>query len=451
MNFEEAREYITGLQKSGIKLGLERMQGLMHSLNDPQDHLKFIHIAGTNGKGSTCTFICAQLFANGYRVGMYTSPAVEDVREQYTVNGEWISEDEYAVCATLLHDAANEDLMPTSYEFETAMAFLYFYRNKCDYVVLETGMGGRDDATNIVKTTVLSVLTSISEDHLGMIGDNIQRIAQTKAGIIKEGVPVVMMENTPEVEKIIRDECRIKGSAMHILDRSLIFTHGCEMIYGEYICEFDYKEHRNVRLLLPGSYQKDNAALALEAVDLLSEKYGMTMIDNIRSEEAIENVRIPYRMEKINNDPLLYVDGAHNPDAAKRLRETIEDMFADHRLIFIMGMFRDKDYSEVIRIMAPLAQCIFTVQTPDSLRALPAKDLKDSIVKLFPEFNDGKGRCGKDDKAVVCAEDIKEAVTLSMAKADELSLMGNKTAVIAFGSLSYLKYVKSYVKASAVI
>ncbi|MBQ7587960.1 MAG: hypothetical protein IJT37_08070 [Lachnospiraceae bacterium] len=518
------------MNNSVIKLGLERIRELMHSLGDPQDNLKFIHVAGTNGKGSTCSFISAMLAANGYKVGMYTSPAVEDIREQYTITrlvrcselpdeylcednnlrdepkeseslracvgedkcsgqtnridgnnvkkkytgistddavlvSEWISDEDYAQCLAEIYAAQmgrmaeyaqgerSFDLRkadefaeskkvdkydaPSPFETETAIAFLYFYKEKCDYVVLETGMGGRDDATNIVTTTVLSILTSISEDHLGMIGNNITEIARTKAGIIKPGVPVVMAKGIPEVEEVIKTVCREKGSALKVVTES----------------------NDNLKPSTPGSYQRDNATLAMEAMEMLSQYDKDFSFDRNISKEAISTVVIPYRMEKIYDDPMFYLDGAHNPDAALRLRETLEEMLgikendeqiksAGHtesneltekkdrsmnmRIIFIMGMFKDKDYRKVIRIMAPLANMIYTVQTPDSERALPSNELREAILEEYPDIPRGN----------VNSVTIDDAVELSFDMASRYKANGEESCIVAFGSLSYLKYIK---------
>ncbi|MCR5357541.1 MAG: bifunctional folylpolyglutamate synthase/dihydrofolate synthase [Lachnospiraceae bacterium] len=404
----------------GVKLGLERMRGLMHQLNDPQDNLKFIHVAGTNGKGSTCAFFASMLTANGYKVGMYTSPAVMDAREQYTINGSWITAEDYAryaakACAAdvaLIAPDNEQTDSPTEFEIETAMAFLYFYDQGCDYVVLETGLGGEGDATNIVTTTVLTILTSISEDHLGMIGNILSEIAKTKSGIIKPGVPAVMISNPPEAESVIRNECEIKGSQLMIVDPKAAET------------EFNLKA--------TGTYQKDNAILALKALEVLKANDKNLKLDMKMAIDALNNTTIPFRMEMICDKPPFFLDGAHNPDAARRLKETLTEMLPDHKLIFILGMFKDKDYGEVVRIMVPMASDIFTVETPDNERALNAGELRDCIIKTQ----------GSPDKENVKACTIEEAVSQSIAKAGEYIDKGDRPCIIAFGSLSYLKHIK---------
>ncbi len=419
-----------------IKLGLERMRALMHQLGDPQDKLKFIHVAGTNGKGSTCTFLASALSANGYKTGMYLSPAVMDVREQFTVNGEWISAEDYAeyaarVCSAevgmrsslMLSDkdiCPNEDtgldMLCTEFEIETAMAFLYFYEKGCDCVVLETGLGGEGDATNIVNTTVLSVFTSISEDHLGMIGNDLTEIARTKAGIIKPGIPVVMADSAKEVVRVIRDECEAKGSDLTVVNTG--------------------DDVRGLKLSACGTYQKDNAALSLKVLDILNGLPDGFKTDREESVRAIAGAFIPFRMEKIKDDPPFYLDGAHNPDAALRLKDTVLEMFPGYKLIFIAGMFKDKDYREVMRIMVPLAGHIIAVQTPDNERALSADMLRECILET-------EGNPGEDN---VSALEINEAVGLALSTASEYIAHGEKACIIAFGSLAYLKYIKNILK-----
>ena len=489
MDHTQAYKGISGLGRQEIKLGLERMRELMHLLDDPQDSLKFIHVAGTNGKGSTCSFISACLTAMGYRVGMYTSPAVEDVREQYTINGEWISEEDYAAYVTMLYSvlfgrtseqALNEpgfklsevvsngsagvmkDDMPTAFELETALAFCYFQDMQCDYVVLETGLGGSGDATNIVTTTVLSVLTSISEDHLGMIGNNLEEIARTKAGIIKSGVPVVMLDSGDTVRRVMEEVCDRQSSRLYTVNpcdihmkqnrRLSTYTNKDESAIinttkGDAVTEdaaiYDYKTHKNIELAASGVYQPYNAALALEALDILGSlnildgpnhagKY-----DPHKAEEAIGKVIVPFRMQKISDDPLFYLDGAHNPHAAIRLKETVELMFPGYKLIFIIGMFRDKDYRAVVRTMAPLASHIITVQTPDSPRALPAVELRDYIMGELRNDPKSYGIGNVDVEALPLEEAVKRSISL----AEENKAQGNDTCILAFGSLSYLKYL----------
>ncbi len=455
----------------GIKLGLTRMRELMHLLGDPQDKLKFIHVAGTNGKGSTCSFISAALQANGFKVGMYTSPAVENVREQYAINGEWIGEDEYALYMaeiyaamvgkaaeiayeepafnlTQITDTAGSRSVnaPTAFELETALAFLYFYRNNCDYVVLETGLGGRGDATNIVKTTVVSVLTSISEDHLGMIGNDLEEIAYTKAGIIKKGVPVVMTRNPECVEAVVKRECDRLGCELYVVGGSVddadnytdvdadadTDTYTANSMRKDGSLASETEALNAIELHAKGTYQKDNALLALEVLRVL-KKYENINIDKSRSTEAINGVIIPCRMEKICDAPLFFLDGAHNPEAAKRLRETVERELGGCRIILIMGVFRDKDYRAVISEMAPLASYIFTVETPDTERALPKEELCACIKEIT----------GKNE---VRPCTIPQAVESSINMAAAYDREGNKPCIIAFGSLSYLKLIKRILK-----
>ncbi|MCR5605113.1 MAG: bifunctional folylpolyglutamate synthase/dihydrofolate synthase [Lachnospiraceae bacterium] len=436
------------LNNTEIRLGLERMQRLMHLLGDPQDKLRFIHVAGTNGKGSTCSFISAMLTANGYRTGMYTSPAVEDVREQYVIDGDWISSEEYAdlaarVCAASVgivseiiseegcpvQEISDTDMMPTAFEYETAMAFLYFCEKGCDYVVLETGLGGEGDATNIIKSAQAVVLTSISEDHLGLIGNNIEEVAGTKAGIIKPGVPVALMDNVEPVMEIVREKAAVNGSELRIMYKRDVIINGDED--GVY---FDYKGVKAVRLNTYAKYQAYNAALALLVLRLIKERDETFVFEEGVSLATLGKVLMPYRFQKLYDDPVIIADGAHNPDAAYRLRETIVTVLDGYRLIYIFGMFKDKDYRKVIRIMAPMADMIYTVQTPDSKRALPKEELRKAVLE---EVNEMK------EENVIDA-DLETAVKQSIKVAETINASGLRAAIIVFGSLSYLKYIKDY-------
>ena len=441
MNYIEAREYMKGVQKSGIRLGLERMKELMQLLNNPQDKVKTIHVAGTNGKGSTINYIATILTANGYMTGRYTSPAVEDVREQYVIDGSWISEDDYVeyvtrmktvvdrMCAIHMQtDEAYE--APTAFEIETAMAFLYFYEKGCDYLVLETGMGGREDATNVLSNTCVEVFTSIAEDHIGMIGNNLTEIARTKAGIIKEESRVVLQCNSTEVIDVIRQECDCKNAELTVIDRTDVILHD----HKDGIRSFDYGDYKNISLKQKGSYQVDNAVLALETIDTLCSADAELVIDKSKTKQALCNASWPYRMECISDEPLFYLDGAHNPDAALRLRESIEEEYKGYKLIFIIGMFKDKDYRQVIRIMCPLATDIIAVETPRSPRALPRDVLKGTIADGISETN--------AELNSLKAMDVEDAVGYAIKLAKAYETGGERSMILAFGSLSYIALVK---------
>lgn len=408
MNYSEAREYVKKCEHKGIMLGLTRMRRLMGIMGNPQDELSFIHVTGTNGKGSTASFISDILSSAGYVVGKYTSPAVEDIKEQYQINNRWISEEEYSVCVETIKSAidsmeSNGEEIPTVFEIETAIAFEYFKLRKCDYVVLETGLGGIEDATNVVNTTIMAVFASISEDHLGMIGNNIYEIAQNKSGIIKNKCSVVMMENADKgVEDVIAKAVADNSSDILIVRKNDNITYD---------------------LLLEGQYQQDNANLAANACRVLA-KAGLNITeDNIR--EGLGNTRWPYRMECISKKPLIYLDGAHNPGAAIRLEEAIQTKFSGEKIILILGIFKDKNYDFIVSKLVPYASKIILLELPNKVRTLDIAGLYECASKYAPDSTD-----------IIRVKSIEEG------SEEAINSIKNDEMILACGSLSYLAEIK---------
>lgn len=427
MNYEEAVAYAGELmKKKNIVLGLGTMKELLHRLGDPQNELSFLHIAGTNGKGSILAMVASICQAAGYLVGRYNSPSVFTYCEKIQVNGESISEADVARLMTKVREAS--DAMegegfphPTSFETETAVSFLYFKEKKCDLVALETGMGGETDATNVVTTTQVSILASISMDHMQFLGNTLEEIAKVKGGIIKPGRPVAMTGQNPEVEAVIQGIAEEKGAPLIISRPEQAVIRSADHTGTV----FDYKEFQNVKLSLLGKYQVINACTALEVVEILR---GLGY--DIRQQAVLEGmagVKWPGRFQMLMDRPVFLIDGAHNPEAAVRLRDSIELYFSGRKISYIMGILADKDYEEIVRITMPLAQKIYTV-TPGSPRALGAEALRDCVLK--------SGFTGK----VKAELSVKQAVfdALLSAKEDEI--------IIAFGSLSYLSEVTDALK-----
>lgn len=417
MNYEEARVYLAQVSKYGSVLGLENMKELLGRLGNPQDELKFIHISGTNGKGSLLAYLSTILSGAGYKTGRYLSPTLFSYRERIQVDGEVIDRASLARHVTSVAKAAEEMKAegkgcPTVFEVETALSFLYFKEQKCDMVVLETGFGGLTDATNIVKTTVLEVITSIGLDHLEILGNTLEEIAVNKAGIIKEGTAVVSARQEEEAARVIEAACEEKKASLSIVDPACIR----DVVYGWEKQQFSYKEWDKVTISLAGSYQIINAALALEAVMAL-QKLGYAL-PREKVYEGFQNTTWKGRFSPIHKKPLVILDGAHNPAAAKVFRESVELYFKNQDIYYIFGVFKDKDYPEVIRRTAPLAKHIITVETPDNPRALPAAELAEAVRKVNP--------------SVEAADSIEEAVGKSFALAKE------NDVIIAFGSLSFL-------------
>lgn len=416
MNYQESRKYIEDSQKYGSVLGLDNMRELMGRLGNPQDKLKIIHVAGTNGKGSVIAYLYTVLREAGYRVGRYISPALYSYRERMEVSGEAVSREDFAIClsrtAQAISQMTEEGLPhPTPFEIETAVAFLFFEMKKCELVLLEVGMGGSLDATNIIKTPVLSVLASISIDHIGFLGNTLGEIAKTKAGIIKKGCPMITIHQKAEAENAIKDVCGICGVPFREADgnQALVIEESPE---GQ---SFRY-EGEEYRISLGGVYQKENAVLAIETLKMLSE-IGFPTIEEQRK-EGLFRTRWNGRFTVLSREPLFIVDGAHNPAAAEKMASSIRHYFDGKKIYFIIGMFRDKDYREVLSKTCPYAEKIFTIEAPDNPRALPAEEL----ALAAREFH----------RDVQAMKSVEEAVETAH------SLAGEEDVILAFGSLSFI-------------
>lgn len=410
MNYLEAYEYIQSLTCRGIMPGLEVMSVLCDALGNPQKNLKIIHIAGTNGKGSVGAFISNIFMCAGFSVGRYVSPAVENPREIIQFNGSYISESEYAECTDIVKRACEKisalGMFPTSFEFETAMAFVFFYKKKCSYCVIECGLGGLLDATNIINTPEAAVITSIGMDHSVYLGNNISEIALNKSGIIKENGLVFSAHQKKEAANVISKICSEKQADLSICSKPEILISDISKT-----C-FNYKDFKDLEIKLCGAFQPDNAVLALECCTKLG-------IDERFIRTGLKNTVWRYRFEITENNPYWIYDGAHNPDAAYSLRRSLDEYFPNKRLIFIIGVFKDKDYDTILSITAPYAYKIFTV-TPASKRGLDSAILADKARKYCNNVIDAKNT---HTAAALCSQEICDAV-------------------IIFGSLSFLKNIK---------
>ena len=417
MNYKEARVYLDEVSKYGSVLGLESMRELLHRLGDPQNELKFIHISGTNGKGSVLAYLSTILTGAGYRTGRYISPTLFSYRERIQVDGEYIEKESLACHVTAIAAAA-EDMQkaglpsPTVFEIETALAFLYFKEKRCDIVTLEVGCGGLLDATNVITTTLMEVIASISMDHTDLLGDTLAKIAAQKAGIIKPDTMVVSAQQKSEAAQVIEDTCKEQHCILQMVDESKISN----VHYGAEGQTFSYKTWENVAISLAGSYQIKNAALALEGVEAL-RKLGYALSDQ-QVREGLLHTAWRGRFTTLRRDPTVIIDGAHNPAAALELKESLERYFPGKTLYFVMGMFKDKDYAQVIDLTAPLARHIITVETPGNPRAMPARELAEAVGKVNP--------------SVEWADSVAHGVEKALAMA------GKEDAVIVFGSLSFL-------------
>ena len=368
MTYEEALEYIHSVCWKGSRPGLSRITELMDKLGNPQDSLRFIHVAGTNGKGSFCSMLDSVLRAAGYKVGLYTSPYIKEFNERMRVGGKNIENDTLADITTRVRPIA--DAMtdkPTEFELITAVAFQYFYESGCEVVVLEAGMGGRLDSTNIIREPYLSVITGIALDHVDYLGDTVEKIAAEKAGIIKDSAPILYGGEDDSAREVIRATAKAKGSEFYDVD----YTDIKNLTSSLSGTEFDFKGYKDVKINLLGLYQPKNAALVLSAVDLLRSQ-GLDISDSA-VKQGLSMAKWQARFEIISHDPLVIFDGAHNPQGITSAVASIKHYFGDEKVYVLTGVLRDKDYNFIASELSKVAERAFTL-TPQSPRALSAED-----------------------------------------------------------------------------
>ena len=366
MNATEAIEYIHSINWTFCKPGLERIKILCEHLGNPQDHLKFIHVAGTNGKGSFSSMMDSALREAGYKVGLFTSPYILEFNERIKLDGKNIPDSDLARIVEKVKICADKmEEKPTEFELITAIGFQYFKEQGCDYVILECGMGGRLDSTNIIKTACLSVITGISLDHTAFLGDTVEKIAYEKAGIIKENVPVLYCGDSDSVSDVIEAVARERGAEFI---RPVGEPHVREMTLDG--TTLDYLLYKNVRIKLLGAYQVKNARNVLSAIEILRSR-GLEM-DTEKVVLGISKARWPARFEIINNDPLMIFDGGHNPEGVEAAVESVKKYFGDETLNIITGVMSDKDYNYIAGKIGEVANKVYCL-TPDNPRALDAE------------------------------------------------------------------------------
>lgn len=414
MNYEEAMNFIQNTNKFGSVLGLDNIKELLERLGNPQDQLKVVHIAGTNGKGSTLAFLAGIFRESGYRAGRYVSPASFSYEERFRINEENISKKDLCFYMEKIKNVAEEMVKdglshPTMFEIETALSFLYFLDKKVDVVLLETGMGGRLDATNVVKKPIATVIASIGMDHMQFLGDTLEKIASEKAGIIKEGCPVISYDNTKEVNEVIKNKAKqmhakvtfVNSAGIRVLQESL---NGESFSYRS----SDGRWYEKIEIPLLGRHQINNAALALETLNVIKNYY---CISDFQTEDGMRKTIWRGRIEILEREPMVICDGAHNPDGAKSLLSFLQNNFTNQRLIYIMGVLSDKDYEQMVQILAPAADKIYTV-APDNPRALSSRELCNCISKYHQNveerqrlaecLSEVRQKAEKDDVIIIC-------------------------------------------------
>ena len=406
MNYTEALEYIHSICWTFTKPGLERISALCEKLGNPQDELKFIHVAGTNGKGSFCSMTDSILRAAGYKTGLFTSPYIKVFNERMQFCGENIADDELAEITEYVKPFADsmED-KPTEFELITAIGFEYFKRKKCDVVILEAGMGGRLDSTNIIKSSLLSVITGISLDHTAFLGDTVEKIAAEKAGIIKENGTVLFGGNSKSVEAVIKSKADDMKADYHFADKSELSIISSDLSGST----FNYLDYKEIKLPLLGLYQPENAANVLCAIEILKSK-GFTV-----SDEAIRKgflaAHWPARFEIISRDPLIIFDGAHNPEGIETAVKSIKKYFGDKKVCILTGVMKDKDYNYIASKFSEISNRAFTI-TPQNPRALSAEEYAKvlegvgitatSYASVAEALADAKKYAKESDTALLC-------------------------------------------------
>ena len=416
MNVNEAIEYIHSVCWKGTVPGLSRTQELLAKMGNPEKKLKFIHIAGTNGKGSTAAMSASILQQAGYKVGLYTSPYIYRFHERMQVNGVEISDEDLAAVTEYVRPLAQSMVeSPTEFELVCCIAFEYFLRQNCDIVVLEVGMGGAWDATNVIETPEVAVITNIGLDHTDVLGSTLEEIAATKAGIFKDNGHAVIYRGIPSVEKVFEDICAERNVQLKKADFDSLnlISHGLE---GQ---TFDCGNRKALQLPLLGVHQLKNAAVVLSIIDTLLEKGWKITEDHIR--EGLRVARWPGRFDIVGRDPLFIIDGGHNPQCIDALVVNIRDYLKDKKVIALTGVLADKDYADMYKPVMTYVQ-EFVCVTPPNPRKLEAAELANHLMSVGA-------------KATAC-DSIEEGVR----KARQLA--GDSGVVLCFGSLYTIGSIK---------
>ena len=374
MTYNEAKEYLKAASAKGSILGLERVVELLHLMGDPQEKVKVIHVAGTNGKGSFGAMMTSVLREAGYKTGGFSSPAITDITDSYRINGTEISQEKFTELIGEIAELCEKmDEKPTEFEIMAAAAYELFYREGCDIAVIECGMGGDTDATNVVNKPVLSVITNVQSDHCKFLGNTIAEIAAHKAGIIKEGCPVFFGGDDAEAFEVVSAKAREVGAPFRFMDYSDV--SGVRFSLDG--MEFDYKD-KLYKVPLLGVYQLNNALNVIFCSEILTKKGYNIDYGDIR--RGLAKTEWHGRFEMLRRDPYVIFDGAHNPDGIRFASESIERYFGRKKVAMLIGVMADKDYRLYSEMLGNHAAKVFTVK-PDNPRALDSA----SLAKVFSE------------------------------------------------------------------
>ncbi len=409
MNAQQAIEYIHSVYWKGSVPGLSRTNTLLEKMGNPHKKLKYIHIAGTNGKGSTAAMTASILRKAGYRTGLYTSPYIYTFHERMQVDGQMISDEELVSITEYVKPLADSMTdAPTEFELVSCIAFEYFKRQNCDIVVLEVGMGGLLDSTNVIPCPEVAVITNIGLDHTDVLGNTLEEIAANKAGIIKEGGHAVIYRGDASVEAVFEKTCAERNVSLKKAD----FDSLQLISHNLFQQVFDCGEYKDIHLPLLGDHQLHNAAVVLAVVETLREIGWNISKENIY--DGIRDVSWPGRFDIVCRDPLFIIDGGHNPQCLEALVKNIQDYLADRRVIGLTGVLADKDYGDMYKPVMPYISQ-FVCVTPPNPRRLPAQELAEHLQQ-------------KGAKAIAC-EEVGDGVRKA------LELAGKDGVVLCFGSL----------------
>ncbi len=427
--YKEAIEYIYNLNKYGIKLGLKNITCLLSLFNNPHLKIKTIHVAGTNGKGSTSAIIHSILQNAGYKVGLYTSPHLVSFQERMKINGEYITPEE--VCSLLerlkpaIAKVAHMEgcQHPTFFEVITTMAFLYFYEKKVDFAVMEVGLGGRLDATNVCQP-LISVITHIDFDHMDKLGNTLAEIAGEKGAIVKQNIPVVSAQQLPEARDVIKKIAREKKAPLYFYGKDINATLIGSQLKGNY---FDYRgisnKIDNLFVPLAGDFQLENTSLAIATAELLDKNGFIITQNDIIS--GVKNSQWPGRFEIVREKPLVILDGGHNPNGARQFIKNLKALVPDRKIIAVLGVFQDKDYSNILKIIVPQVNEVILTMA-DNPRATPTEILAEEVRHYI------------DDKNIIETNDVTTAINKAFQVA------GEDDVICITGSLYTVGEAKAY-------
>ncbi len=408
--------YLPGVDAAVIRLGLSRVRELLEELGNPQNRLRYVHVAGTNGKGSVSACIASILKAAGYRTGLFTSPGLESFRERIQMDGRPISREELREVSALVRPKAERMAdKPTEFEISTALALCWFARQGCDIAVLEVGMGGAEDATNVIPAPEAAVFAAMGLDHTGLLGNTLTQIASVKAGILKPGAAAVSYGNDPEAERVFSQVCRRLGAPYETMRPGRI--SGLEVSLEG--CRFTLEPYGAVRLPLIGAYQPQNALLAVTAVETLRKKGWR--IPDCAIVEGLETVVWPGRFELLRKNPRFFLDGSHNPQGIAATVESIRRVLGEEKPVILMGVMADKDVARMLELLLPAARRFVTV-TPSNPRALGAEELARRI----------RAGGGRAEPCATVAQGVRRAIRLA----------GEGGAVCALGTLYFSAEVR---------